>query len=91
MPRAKNSLGEDYGSDEAVSEGVIGLSDTVREEAALAVDPPRAHARRVPAHLVQHHSDAIDLVRLGIRTGFKRPKSASEARKDFLPLYKPIC
>ena len=41
---------------------IIGLTHTEGEEGPLAVDPPGADAHGVPAHLVQHHPDPVDLV-----------------------------
>ena len=41
---------------------IIGLAHAEGEEGALAVDPPGADAHGVPAHLVQDHSDPVDLV-----------------------------
>ena len=56
-----SSLGEYDGPDESVPEGVVGLADAEGEEAVVALDPPRADAHRVPADLVQHHPDPINL------------------------------
>ena len=54
-------LGEYDGPDESVPERVVGLADAEGEEAVVAPDPPRADSHRVPAHLVQHHPDPVDL------------------------------
>ena len=41
---------------------IIGLTHTEGEEGPLAVDPPGTDTHGVPAHLVQHHPDPVDLV-----------------------------
>ena len=41
---------------------IIRLAHAEGEEGSLGVDPPSADPHGVPAHLVQHHSDPVDLV-----------------------------
>ena len=60
----RDSFREDDAPYQPISQRVGGLTYAEGEEAAFAVDASRADAHRVPAHLVQHHSDAVDLVGL---------------------------
>ena len=54
--------GEDDGSDQSVSVGVVRLTDTEGEEGSLGVDPPGADPHGVPADLVEDHPYPVHLV-----------------------------
>ena len=56
------SFGENDAPYQPISQSVRGLTDAESEETSFAVDSSCANAHRVPAHLVEHHPNAVHLV-----------------------------
>ena len=53
-------------SDEPISKGICGLTYAKCKEASLTVNSAGTDTHGVPSNLVEHHTDAIDLVRLDV-------------------------
>ena len=53
-------------SDEPISKGICGLAYAKCKEASLTVNSAGTDTHGVPSNLVEHHTDAIDLVRLDV-------------------------